>query len=246
MTGDRDCLDGTDELNCSYRPGCGPDRFKCADGFGCIPKRWVCDGKAECRDGSDEIGCSQKGQRSIYYHSTSQHIQIIFLLFSNLPITSSLFSTFSCPPNPSISWVKSPYISLTSFFFFARHHFSSDHHIIIILIFSSSFSYNQHLPFHIPNIISLNPFDTHTLNIYSKKCFFFSQNLLPLFSLKKLLFQVMKSIFIKFSFSTLLIHLKEEDDDDQNVSLLRQFQTPKGIMIMIIILKSLIACLNLT
>ena len=60
-TGDRDCLDGTDELNCSYRPGCGPDRFKCADGFGCIPKRWVCDGKAECRDGSDEIGCSQKG-----------------------------------------------------------------------------------------------------------------------------------------------------------------------------------------
>ncbi|RWS26109.1 atrial natriuretic peptide-converting enzyme-like protein, partial [Leptotrombidium deliense] len=58
--GDRDCLDGSDEHNCHYRPSCGPDRYKCADGFGCIPKRWVCDGKAECRDGSDEIGCAQK------------------------------------------------------------------------------------------------------------------------------------------------------------------------------------------
>ncbi|XP_015268441.1 PREDICTED: SCO-spondin [Gekko japonicus] len=47
-----DCLDGSDELNCS-RP-CGLDQFPCQLGNECIHYSRLCDGASHCQDQSDE------------------------------------------------------------------------------------------------------------------------------------------------------------------------------------------------
>ena len=36
------------------QPACSQDRFACADGSKCIPRRWYCDSSPDCLDGSDE------------------------------------------------------------------------------------------------------------------------------------------------------------------------------------------------
>ncbi|GFT46136.1 gastric intrinsic factor [Trichonephila clavipes] len=36
---------------------CKTGLLSCANGFGCIPPHWECDGGMDCFDGSDEIGC---------------------------------------------------------------------------------------------------------------------------------------------------------------------------------------------
>ncbi|RZC33374.1 Ldl recept a and/or fn3 domain containing protein [Asbolus verrucosus] len=52
---ERDCSDGSDELNCSKK-NCTDGQFTCLDGR-CISQRWKCDGENDCRDGSDETNC---------------------------------------------------------------------------------------------------------------------------------------------------------------------------------------------
>ncbi|XP_006902182.1 PREDICTED: low-density lipoprotein receptor-related protein 2 [Elephantulus edwardii] len=52
--GTRDCLDGSDEVNCT----CDANHFQCQDLGRCIPQVWVCDGDRDCEDGSDEHHCS--------------------------------------------------------------------------------------------------------------------------------------------------------------------------------------------
>lgn len=50
-----DCLDGSDELNCS-------ESFDCCDSKQTsIPAFLKCDGKCDCPDGSDELWCSNQG-----------------------------------------------------------------------------------------------------------------------------------------------------------------------------------------
>ncbi|KAG8430507.1 hypothetical protein GDO86_020474 [Hymenochirus boettgeri] len=55
--GDRDCLDGEDEVNCSNSNiTCLSSEFQCRNKQ-CITAKLVCNGQNDCHDGSDEMGC---------------------------------------------------------------------------------------------------------------------------------------------------------------------------------------------
>ncbi|XP_049818680.1 low-density lipoprotein receptor-related protein 2 [Aethina tumida] len=53
-----DCIDGSDETECTYRK-CQPDDFHCGQKTSdpCIPKEKKCDGYLDCRSGKDEQNC---------------------------------------------------------------------------------------------------------------------------------------------------------------------------------------------
>ncbi|XP_063419022.1 very low-density lipoprotein receptor-like [Mytilus trossulus] len=54
--GQKDCYDGTDELECNETL-CRQDEFRCNNGI-CITKGWRCDGTKDCMEGEDEICAS--------------------------------------------------------------------------------------------------------------------------------------------------------------------------------------------
>ncbi|XP_041062394.1 basement membrane-specific heparan sulfate proteoglycan core protein isoform X1 [Carcharodon carcharias] len=58
--GERDCTDGSDELDCGTPSPCEPNEFKCKNGR-CALKLWHCDGDNDCGDNSDEEYCPTKG-----------------------------------------------------------------------------------------------------------------------------------------------------------------------------------------
>ncbi|XP_046995596.1 low-density lipoprotein receptor-related protein 2 [Schistocerca americana] len=60
-----DCVDGTDEAECTYRK-CQQDDFRCRydgdSGGPCIPREKRCNGYYDCRNHRDEMGCPNAGR----------------------------------------------------------------------------------------------------------------------------------------------------------------------------------------
>ena len=55
--GIKDCMDGSDEANCTARE-CGPGYWSCGgDSNICIPTEKRCSGAPDCPNGNDEVGC---------------------------------------------------------------------------------------------------------------------------------------------------------------------------------------------
>ncbi|XP_071451711.1 low-density lipoprotein receptor-related protein 2 [Hetaerina americana] len=55
-----DCVDGTDEADCTYRK-CLSEDFHCSPNGPCLPKEKRCDGYYDCRNKKDEEGCGTGG-----------------------------------------------------------------------------------------------------------------------------------------------------------------------------------------
>ncbi|KAG7177093.1 Low-density lipoprotein receptor-related protein 1-like 7 [Homarus americanus] len=54
--GDKECSDGSDEVNCNTT--FSPHKYTCKNGDG-ISLMWRCDGDEDCDDGSDEKDCEE-------------------------------------------------------------------------------------------------------------------------------------------------------------------------------------------
>ncbi|XP_053307342.1 sortilin-related receptor isoform X2 [Spea bombifrons] len=94
--GVRDCLDGTDELQCSTR---GPtpciNGSLCEDGEACIALSDTCDGFLDCSDGSDEANCTVfKVQNLQWSADFNGNITLTWTRPKKMPLSSCIFNVY--------------------------------------------------------------------------------------------------------------------------------------------------------
>jgi hypothetical protein len=69
--GTNDCLDGSDEINCTYST-CSPNDYQCKNTH-CVPMEYVCDGRNDCWDNSDEDGTACAALRAFQIAQSAQN-----------------------------------------------------------------------------------------------------------------------------------------------------------------------------
>ncbi|XP_075460478.1 sortilin-related receptor isoform X2 [Ascaphus truei] len=98
--GNRDCQDGTDELNCpTHGPSPCVNGSLCDDGEACISLLDRCDGFLDCSDGSDESNCTDdtvvyKVQNLQWIADFSGNITLTWVRPKKMPLSSCIYNVY--------------------------------------------------------------------------------------------------------------------------------------------------------